>query len=112
MGFKYIGYNVAGIALDATDPNTAPPSSERVFTPKPTPMPSNDSKIHVFVADGTSLAVEAWVKDPSDGRWWKLGASTITASSGKGTFDVIGGLPHFIRVTANTGTVTRYSVAT
>lgn len=106
------------VPVEATDPNNAATDPlqqtsllPRLFRFKPGPTPSATRQIAVWVADGTSLTVEAWVRDETLGneRWWRIGTATIAAGN-VGLFQGFPGALTFVRVTTNTGNVKRYAV--
>jgi hypothetical protein len=116
MSFESV-YSVIGavdVPTDAQDPNTSTPPASRVFLFNPTKEHTSRSSfvtvnVIVAVADGTSLAVEVWVKDEGAGRWWLLQAATVASGTVLFANAVIGALT-FVRVKTNTGNVKNYMV--
>ena len=122
-GMEYSEYDPGGVPVDASDPNTVAPPAARVFRVEPQPGPAtvtSAQRFIVFVADGTSLAVEYWILDDSPNapcttggnpRWWRASVQTATSASGSATFQLIPGAKAYLRITANTGTVMNYGIA-
>ena len=112
--FLYSKTSAGAVATETSDPNTdaslnpADPSSSADV--KARMFYSTAQNVRVNILDGTSLVLEVWALDPETGRWWKVISQTNNTSSGSTTITTPVGVPCFVRVVTNNGTVTKYSL--
>ena len=113
--FVYSKTSAGAVGTEATDPNTNatnPFHASSSADVQARAFVSTSSSVRLFVGDGTSLTYEVWARDESTGQWWRLTSTSLslTAATGSTTASVPVGCVIFVRITANTGTVTKWAI--